>query len=72
MLRNPYLHPPVDTAMQKTMMRRLDIFHEMLGFDLQRMRAWAGVYCAVSAWWTLSVDSDGWQLDADLAKYFMG
>lgn len=71
MLRNPYLQPPVDTAMQKKMARRLDIFREMLGFDLQRMRAWAGVYCAVSAWWTLSVDSDGWQLDAELAKYFV-
>ncbi len=71
MLRNPYLNPPVDAAMQRKLGRRLAIFHELLGFDIQRMRAWAGVYCAVSAWWTLEVGSDGWQLDAELARYFM-
>lgn len=70
MLRNPYLNPPVDATMRRKMARRLDIFQEMLGFDLQRMRAWAGVYCAMSAWWTLSVNGSGWELDAELAKYF--
>ena len=33
MLRNPYLNPPVDAAMQRKLERRLAIFHEMLGFE---------------------------------------
>jgi streptomycin 6-kinase len=65
MLRNPYLIPPVD---EKMLRRRLAIFQEMLGFDLQRMIAWAAVYCALSAWWTLSVDAEGWELDAQMAE----
>jgi streptomycin 6-kinase len=71
-IRNPDLGLPLDTALQRLLNRRLDIFQEQLGFDRQRMAAWSSVYAAVSAWWNISAGAGGWQGDAALADYFAG
>jgi streptomycin 6-kinase len=69
-MRNPYLEPPITPAMQRMLLRRFDLFQECLGLDRQRMIAWSAVYAAISAWWTLSDEADGWQLDAALTDWF--
>lgn len=69
-MRNPNLSLPLDASLRKKLLRRLDIFHEVLGFDRQRMIAWTAVYAAVSASWTMMDGMDGWQFDAALAEQF--
>jgi len=69
-VRNPNLALPITPELERKLKRRLDVFHEQLGLDLERMIAWASVYAAVSAWWTISTDADGWQVDAALSDFF--
>jgi len=69
-VRNPNLALPITPELERKLKRRLDVFHEQLGLDLKRMIAWASVYAAVSAWWTISTDADGWQVDAALSDFF--
>lgn len=69
-VRNPNIDLPIDAALEKMLWRRFEIFREMLGFDLQRMLAWASVYSAVSAWWSISDGIDNWKLDVYLADLF--
>ncbi len=46
--------PPVvdKAALKRQLDRRLAIFHEMLGFDRQRMLQWCMAQAMLSAWWT--------------------
>jgi streptomycin 6-kinase len=69
-VKNPDLAIPFTTEVERKLLRRLDVFHEQLGLDLQRMAAWSSVYAAVSAWWTISTGADGWQVDAVLSDFF--
>lgn len=69
-IRNPHLELPVVPALRAMLLRRIDIFQEVLGFDRQRLIAWAAVYAAVSAWWSISDGVDDWHLDAALADLF--
>jgi streptomycin 6-kinase len=71
-MKNPDLALPFTPEQARKLARRLDVFNEELGLDLQRLTAWSSVYAAVSAWWTISSDSDGWQVDAALADFFAG
>lgn len=41
--------------------RRIAIFSEMLGFDRERIRAWAYAQAVLSAWWCIEDGGDGWQ-----------
>ncbi len=69
-IRNPQFQLPVDADRQRMLKRRLAIFHEDLGLDIQRMSAWSAVYAAISAAWILSGDGEGWEFDAALAEFF--
>jgi streptomycin 6-kinase len=69
-MRNPNLKLPLSTQQREALLHRIEIFHEELGFDRQRMLAWSAVYAGLSAWWTISVGADGWQLDSALARFF--
>jgi streptomycin 6-kinase len=71
-MKNPDLALPFTPEQARKLARRLDVFNEELGLDLQRLTAWSSVYAAVSAWWTISSDSDGWQVDSALADFFAG
>jgi len=44
--------PVWKTALQRQIDLRLGIFHEMLGFDRQRMLAWNMAQAVLSAWWS--------------------
>ena len=43
------------------LVRRLDIFTEMLGFDRGKMRAWSFAQTVLATIWLLDVKSNDWQ-----------
>jgi streptomycin 6-kinase len=47
--------------------RRIDILHERLGFERERIREWALAHAVLSAWWSIE-DHGDWQYAADFAE----
>jgi hypothetical protein len=39
--------------------RRIDILHERLGFERERIREWGLAHAVISAWWSIE-DNTGW------------
>jgi streptomycin 6-kinase len=70
LMRNPLLDLPLGRRLKRILVRRFEILREMLGFDWQRMVAWASVYAAVSAWWSIAEGIEDWHLDGALADEF--
>lgn len=52
LMRNKFPENGDQAAVQKQASRRLDILHEVLGFDKQRMLDWTVAQGLLSAWWT--------------------
>ena len=50
--------PDEIVAIQRTQ-RRIAILAERLGFDRQRLKAWAICHSVLSAWWDLTDDGVG-------------
>jgi streptomycin 6-kinase len=40
--------------------RRIDILHESLGFERERIREWGLAHAILSAWWGIE-DNTGWE-----------
>jgi streptomycin 6-kinase len=40
--------------------RRMDILHERLGFERERIREWGLAHAILSAWWGIE-DKTGWE-----------
>jgi streptomycin 6-kinase len=47
--------------------RRIDILHERLGFEPERIREWALAHAVLSAWWGME-DSTGWEYSLQFAE----
>lgn len=47
--------------------RRIDILHERLGFERERIREWGLAHAILSAWWSLE-DHGDWHYTADFAE----
>lgn len=45
----------------EVLVRRMDLFSELLGLDRNRVWGWCFVQTLVSAWWVYSDHGDGWQ-----------
>jgi streptomycin 6-kinase len=71
-MKNPNLALPFSRDLKRQLRRRLEIFHEELGLEKDRLAAWSSVYAAMSAWWTISTGADGWQANAALADFYAG
>lgn len=52
LMRNKFPEHGDQAAIQKQASRRLDILHEVLGFDRRRMLDWTIAQGLLSAWWT--------------------
>ena len=52
LLRNPWPKREQVDLLLRCLPRRLDILHEMLGLDRQRMLLWTFAQAVLSAWWT--------------------
>ena len=46
--------------------RRIDILHEQLGFERERIREWGLAHAIISAWWSIE-DHGDWHYAADFA-----
>jgi streptomycin 6-kinase len=51
--------------------RRMAILCERLGFDRQRLRAWALCHCVLSSFWDMQEDGSGGESARDWAEIFM-
>lgn len=47
--------------------RRLDILHERLGFEGERIREWALAHAVLSGWWGIE-DNTGWEYALEFAR----
>jgi streptomycin 6-kinase len=57
-------------ALQRTR-RRMAILCERLGFDRQRLHAWALCHCVLSSFWDMQEDGSGGESARDWAEIFM-
>ena len=47
--------------------RRIDILHERLGFERERIREWGLAHAILSAWWSIE-DNTGWEYALNFAE----
>jgi streptomycin 6-kinase len=47
--------------------RRIDIFHERLGFERERILEWGLAHAVLSAWWSIE-DNIGWEYSLAFAE----
>jgi len=47
--------------------RRIDILHEHLGFERERILEWSLAHAILSVWWSLE-DNTGWEYAAQFAE----
>jgi streptomycin 6-kinase len=51
--------------------RRIDILHEKLGFERERIREWGLAHAILSAWWGIE-DNTGWEYAMSFAEMIAG
>jgi streptomycin 6-kinase len=51
--------------------RRIDILHERLGFERERIREWGLAHAVLSAWWSIE-DNGDWRYAANFAEMIAG
>jgi streptomycin 6-kinase len=52
---------------QEITRRRIDILHERLGFERERIREWGLAHAVLSAWWGIE-DNTGWEYSLAFAE----
>lgn len=57
-LRNPWHVLFESTDPRRVTERRMDILHEQIGFERERIREWALADAVLSAWWTIEENND--------------
>mgnify|MGYP002631091878 CR=1 FL=1 len=67
-MRNPVGRIPRDSNVKQLLNDRLAILQEQLGFDPQRMRAWAFSQCVLAACWSLEEGTESLGFFADWAE----
>jgi streptomycin 6-kinase len=58
LLRNPDVRLSTDAQVQR---RRLDVLHDELGFDRDRMLGWGVAQAVLSAWWSYEDGGSNWE-----------
>lgn len=66
-LINPWGDLLSGTDYQRMTKRRIDILHERLGFERERIRDWGLAHAILSAWWSIEENGD-WRYAADFAE----
>jgi len=56
---------------QRRVKRRVDILHEQLGFDRERIVEWSLAHAVLSAWWGIE-DNTGWEYAMQIAEMLAG
>jgi streptomycin 6-kinase len=71
LLINPYKVMPEETEAIRRTQRRMAILAARLGFDRQRLRAWAICHSVLSAWWDLAEDGSGGEYARAWSEIFL-
>jgi streptomycin 6-kinase len=71
LLINPWGELINKNDIQKITKRRIDILHEHLGFERERIREWGLAHAVLSAWWGVE-DHTGWEYAAAFANMMAG
>jgi streptomycin 6-kinase len=67
LLLNPWGELINRSDVQKITKRRIDILHEHLGFERERIHAWGLAHAVLSSWWSIE-DNTGWEYAAAFAE----
>jgi len=65
-MMNPWNKFPEGISRQ-LILRRIDILHEQLGFERERILEWSLAHAILSAWWSIE-DDTGWKYAANFAE----
>ncbi|RPJ28518.1 MAG: aminoglycoside/hydroxyurea antibiotic resistance kinase [Chloroflexi bacterium] len=69
LLINPWGELSSEKNYRRLTQRRIDILHEHLGFERERIREWGLAHSILSSWWSFESHED-WRYTADLAEMF--
>jgi streptomycin 6-kinase len=67
LLMNPWGELIDKAGVQQITKRRIDILHEHLGFERERIREWGLAHAVLSAWWGIE-DNTGWEYSLAIAE----
>ena len=67
LLMNPWGDLLESKDYRRLTLRRIDILHEHLGFERERIREWGLAHAVLSAWWGIE-DNTGWEYSAAIAE----
>jgi streptomycin 6-kinase len=67
LMMNPWGELPRSTSLKVRVKRRVDILHEQLGFEHERIVEWSLAHSILSAWWSIE-DHGDWHYAANLAE----
>jgi streptomycin 6-kinase len=67
LLLNPWGELINRSDVQKITERRIDILHEHLGFERERIHEWGLAHAVLSSWWSIE-DNTGWEYAAAFAE----
>lgn len=71
LLMNPWGDLSDRPDIQPITKRRIDILHEHLGFERERIREWALAHAVLSAWWGIESNT-GWEYSLAMAEMLAG
>lgn len=71
LLVNPWGELTKMNDLQQITKRRIDILHEHLGFERERIHGWGLAHAVLSAWWSME-DHTGWEYGMTLAEMMAG
>jgi streptomycin 6-kinase len=60
-----------DGISRRLIRKRIDILHEHLGFERERIREWSLAHAVLSAWWGIE-DNTGWDYAMAFAELIAG
>jgi streptomycin 6-kinase len=71
LLINPWGELTNKAGVQQITKRRIDILHEHLGFERERIREWGLAHAVLSAWWGIESNT-GWEYSMAFAEMLAG
>jgi streptomycin 6-kinase len=71
LLINPWTELIERQDLREMTRRRIDILHERLGFERERIREWGLAHAVLSAWWSIEEHS-GWEYALAFAEMIAG
>ncbi len=68
LMMNPWESLPRGSRLKSRIEKRIDILHEQLGFERERILEWSLAHAILSAWWGVE-DNTGWEYSMQFADF---